>query len=210
MPVGRLDGGFLGEVYLKPIKIAGRFIILAMVLPAVGCTWVPLTTEGQKVRVVDAANVADCQKLGTTTSKTASRVVIFARTDRKVHEELESLARNEAAEMGGRRDLGHRCSERGTAIVRGVSLRDAARLFGAADITASYRTFRAPACDAWPRAAGEACRSRPGQAPERALRRPGSWRPLPGRQRSAALGLPTRLPRTRAAHRAAPPARFRP
>ena len=75
--------------------------MLATVLLAVGCTWVPLTTEGEEVRVVDATEVADCQKLGTTTSKTATRVVIFARTDRKVHEELESLARNEAAEMGG-------------------------------------------------------------------------------------------------------------
>jgi hypothetical protein len=28
-------------------------------------------------------------------------VLIFARTQRKVHEELESLARNEAATMGG-------------------------------------------------------------------------------------------------------------
>ena len=86
---------------MKPINIAGGFIMLVMVLPTVGCTWVPLTTEGQNVRVLDATNVADCQKLGVTTSKTASQVMIFSRTDRKVHEELESLARNEAAEMGG-------------------------------------------------------------------------------------------------------------
>jgi hypothetical protein len=86
---------------LKPIEIAGGFIMLAIVLPAAGCTWVPLTAEGQSVRILDATDVAGCQKLGTTTSKTAAQVLIFARTDRKVHEELESLARNEATEMGG-------------------------------------------------------------------------------------------------------------
>jgi hypothetical protein len=86
---------------VKPIEIAGGLILLAIVLPAVGCTWVPLTVEGQNVRVLDATDVAGCQKIGTTTAKTADRVVVFARTDRKVHEELASLARNQAAEMGG-------------------------------------------------------------------------------------------------------------
>jgi len=74
---------------------------LALLVAVIGCTWVPLTSEGENVRIRRASEVAACEKLGTTTSKTADRVVLFARTDRKVHDELESLARNEAAEMGG-------------------------------------------------------------------------------------------------------------
>ncbi len=42
-----------------------------------------------------------CEKLGATHSKTSDTVWIFARSDRKVKAELETLARNEAAEMGG-------------------------------------------------------------------------------------------------------------
>lgn len=65
------------------------------------CTWVPLTSGGEDVRVARPAAVAECQKLGRTTSKTADRVVIFARTERKMSQELQNLARNEAADMGG-------------------------------------------------------------------------------------------------------------
>jgi hypothetical protein len=48
-----------------------------------------------------AADVAECEKLGKTAATTADRVVFFARSKRKVNEELETLARNEAARMGG-------------------------------------------------------------------------------------------------------------
>jgi hypothetical protein len=73
----------------------------AITVPTFGCTWVPLSDEGGNVRVLQANAVADCQKISTISSRTADRVVIFARSDRKVREELESLARNEAADGGG-------------------------------------------------------------------------------------------------------------
>jgi hypothetical protein len=66
-----------------------------------GCTWVKLTSPGELVRVGTVAQVASCKKLGATHTKTSTRVAFFARSAKKIDTELESLARNEAAEMGG-------------------------------------------------------------------------------------------------------------
>jgi hypothetical protein len=87
--------------HVKPIDIASIIFMLAILVPALGCTWVPLTSEGEKVRVLQEGAVTDCQKVGKVTSKTSDRIWIFARTDRKVREELESLSRNEAVDLNG-------------------------------------------------------------------------------------------------------------
>ena len=86
---------------MKPIEIARMIAVLTITLPALACTWVPLTSEGQNVRVLEADAVTDCQKVGVVTSKTSDRIMIFARSDRKIREELESLARNEAVGLNG-------------------------------------------------------------------------------------------------------------
>jgi hypothetical protein len=85
---------------MKLIRITSVVIMWAMVA-TLGCTWVPLTDGGGNVRILQANETTDCQKISTVNAKTADRVGIFARTDRKMREELESLARNEAAEAGG-------------------------------------------------------------------------------------------------------------
>lgn len=66
-----------------------------------GCTWVPLTAGGERVRVLQGSASTSCEKLMTVNAKTTDRIGIFARSDRKIREELESLARNEAAEADG-------------------------------------------------------------------------------------------------------------
>jgi hypothetical protein len=66
-----------------------------------GCTWVKLTEPGNGVRVGTVAQVGSCQKLGATHAKTSSRVLFFSRSPQKMDAETETLARNEAAEMGG-------------------------------------------------------------------------------------------------------------
>ena len=65
------------------------------------CNWVPLTDGGQAVRLAKPAEVKSCETLGRTHAQTTDRVVLFARSDEKIEQELESLARNEAAVMGG-------------------------------------------------------------------------------------------------------------
>jgi hypothetical protein len=87
--------------HVKPINITSTIAMLAILVPALACTWVPLTSEGENVRVLQASAVTDCQKVGKVTSKTSDRIIIFARTDRKVREELESLSRNEAVGLNG-------------------------------------------------------------------------------------------------------------
>ena len=86
---------------MNSIEIAIIFAMLTILVSTLGCNWVPLTSEGENVRVLQASAVTDCQKVGKVTSKTSDRVIMFARTDRKVREELESLSRNEAVDLNG-------------------------------------------------------------------------------------------------------------
>ena len=65
------------------------------------CTWVKPTEEGEKVRVLSAAEVSTCQKKGTTAVSLKADIVGFDRNKEKVSKELAMLARNSAATLGG-------------------------------------------------------------------------------------------------------------
>jgi hypothetical protein len=65
------------------------------------CTWVEITKEGAEVIVVKSHNVETCTRLGETTATVANEVGPITRSEDKVTEELITLARNKAAEMGG-------------------------------------------------------------------------------------------------------------
>jgi hypothetical protein len=65
------------------------------------CNWVPLTDAGEGVRMAKPAELRGCTSVGRTHAQTTDRVLLFARSDQKIQEELQSLARNEAALMGG-------------------------------------------------------------------------------------------------------------
>lgn len=80
-------------------RFAGIALASAALLVS-ACQWVPLTPEGEKVRVANAAMVAGCKALGTVTGKTTVTVGPMARNEEKVGKEVEALARNEAATMG--------------------------------------------------------------------------------------------------------------
>jgi hypothetical protein len=64
------------------------------------CQWVPVTPEGEQVRVGNAAEVEGCRSVGKVTGKTTITVGPLARNEEKVASEVEALARNEAAKMG--------------------------------------------------------------------------------------------------------------
>jgi len=66
-----------------------------------GCTWVALAPEAEQVRVAGNDAVEGCQRVGTTKARTKTKVGFFARGDEKVAEELRTLARNDAPELGG-------------------------------------------------------------------------------------------------------------
>lgn len=75
-------------------------VAIAALLAAPGCSWVPLTDAGAEVRVVDAVTARDCTRVGRVTANTRGRVVGLPRVEEKQAEELEALARNEAARLG--------------------------------------------------------------------------------------------------------------
>lgn len=73
--------------------------LLSLTLTA--CTWVQLTSEGEGVRLAGAAQVANCERIGSATARTLGEIVTVERGGGKLQTELLTLARNEAGRMGG-------------------------------------------------------------------------------------------------------------
>jgi Flp pilus assembly protein CpaB len=78
------------------LKISRLAVMFAAAVLAAGCAYVTETEEGQTVRVVQAADVAQCTHLG----NVRVSVVQMARGEKFVREDLIRLARNNAAKSG--------------------------------------------------------------------------------------------------------------
>lgn len=78
-----------------------KLLILAFCLGMSACSWVELTTGGEKVRVLAAEEVTTCQELGKTVVSSMAKVAGINRSEEKIEKELAMLARNAAADMGG-------------------------------------------------------------------------------------------------------------
>lgn len=65
------------------------------------CSWVDLSAQGEKVEVMNQDQAAGCERVGQTTSQVVDEVGFLDRSPEKQQEELITLARNEAATMGG-------------------------------------------------------------------------------------------------------------
>ncbi len=74
--------------------------IIAATILLSACSTMKLTTGGEKVRVLDPAEVESCRELGKTNNSVTARVVI-ERPAETVAKELRIIARNSAARMGG-------------------------------------------------------------------------------------------------------------
>lgn len=74
--------------------------VLATVF-SLSCTWVKLTPEGEKVRVLMPEEIKTCKKLGNTRASLKDKIAGIDRKKDKVKHEMETLARNAAADMGG-------------------------------------------------------------------------------------------------------------
>jgi len=73
-------------------------LIGALALSAVACTWVPLEQGGTRVRVLSMnESLSHCQFKGEITSTVTNRLAGIERNAIKVADELETMARNEAA-----------------------------------------------------------------------------------------------------------------
>ena len=82
-------------------NILGAKLALMIVVFSGGCTWVKLSEDANKVSLVSSKYVVSCAKIGTTTSKVLDKVAFVKRSERKQQEELITLAKNEAFNMGG-------------------------------------------------------------------------------------------------------------
>lgn len=79
-----------------------RIIILAsLVFGLQACTWVELSDEAKKVRVLSQDEVGSCTKLGKAAVSLKSKVAGFDRSKKKVKQELETLGRNTAIQLDG-------------------------------------------------------------------------------------------------------------
>jgi hypothetical protein len=81
-----------------------RKTLLMAVVAAValsGCSWgIKLNKAGRQVRTAWNGNVSSCRELGKVTVSVMDRIGPIDRNDIKVRDELEVMARNEAATMG--------------------------------------------------------------------------------------------------------------
>ncbi len=77
-----------------------KFFPSLLLITLTGCTWVELTDEGKAVQVADSAP-ATCTEIGTASATIKADVATIDRNRDKVATELETLARNHAAGMGG-------------------------------------------------------------------------------------------------------------
>jgi hypothetical protein len=77
-----------------------RILLLAFVTTMfAACAWVKPDAAGEKVRVAYNGKVDGCTKLGEITVGVRDTIIGIERNSVKVTDELESLARNEAATL---------------------------------------------------------------------------------------------------------------
>ncbi len=81
----------------KPVAL----FLAALLLTLGGCTWVELTSQGEKVRVLGAEEVTKCQRVGQTTVSLLDKLAGIERNPEQVQEELNRLARNSAVDLDG-------------------------------------------------------------------------------------------------------------
>ncbi len=78
-----------------------RYWTLLPLLLAAGCTWVEPTPMGQGVTVAKSIHVKECKHVADTQSQVKSTVGPLNRDEQTVVEELTTLAKNQAADLGG-------------------------------------------------------------------------------------------------------------
>lgn len=86
-------------------SVAGQSLRVSAILVCLyafaGCTWVKPIGQAAEVALVQPTHVVQCQSLGTTRVSVKDRLGILKRSERKVSEELSTLAKNSAVSMGG-------------------------------------------------------------------------------------------------------------
>lgn len=83
------------------MKIVQKSLLTLMILALTACSWVQITPEGEKVRVLSKEEVTGCRHVGKTTVSTKGKIAGIDRVPEQVQDELDALARNSAPEING-------------------------------------------------------------------------------------------------------------
>ncbi|HEB57564.1 MAG TPA: DUF4156 domain-containing protein [Gammaproteobacteria bacterium] len=83
------------------MKTSKAVLILVSSLIVSACTWVELTPEGNKVQIASPEQVKNCRKVASSTVSVKAEVATIARDIGTIQEELATLARNSASDLGG-------------------------------------------------------------------------------------------------------------
>jgi energy-converting hydrogenase Eha subunit A len=76
-------------------------IICLFIIALPACTMVEPTRESKEVTLVKPSNVVACKLLATTNATVTYKVGIITRDEKAITEELVTLGKNRAAELGG-------------------------------------------------------------------------------------------------------------
>ncbi|MFL0808847.1 MAG: DUF4156 domain-containing protein [Agarilytica sp.] len=88
--------------YLSYRGLSRKIVVLAAVSVTLGaCQWVKPTQDAKEVSLVKPAYAQNCTKIGGTVSKVKAKVAFVKRKEKKVTDELITLAKNAAARKGG-------------------------------------------------------------------------------------------------------------
>ncbi len=80
-------------------KAAFSTLVFCTALLPTACAWVNPTVSGNSVRVAYDGNVSGCRDAGTVSVSVTDKVGFYHRSELKVRDELETMARNEAANL---------------------------------------------------------------------------------------------------------------
>jgi hypothetical protein len=87
---------------VKQVKTNKLFnLLIVMVIALSACTWVEITEKGKNVNLKTNDVIAACKLMGETTVYLRDKIIGINRSKESVQEELQTLARNSAAKMGG-------------------------------------------------------------------------------------------------------------
>lgn len=81
-------------------------ILGSAILSLSACRWVKVNDEGARVALRTSAEVGSCKRVGEVSSATLAKLLIVRRNPRKVAEEVITLAKNQAAKLGGNAIVG--------------------------------------------------------------------------------------------------------
>ena len=89
------------KVSISPFSLLPLTVALVSVLGTTGCTWVELTPAAESTHLGAVDELEGCKKVGSTKTRTKTHIGFIKRSEEKVNEELRTLARNDAPELGG-------------------------------------------------------------------------------------------------------------